>query len=437
MLKFISILCICLNLYSSSLLINPYCVTDEFNSYTVYDNDILFTNIDQLKFDIESDENITLFISYNHNGQNHHLESIDLKKNQQISYPKDNFLNFDEQGYVEIIFATKTKVLKKFNLMYIESKKTSKLITPTYKYGVDPNLVISNDRGIKEKEAYKKLIKSTVIVKTPNELGSGVLFSDNGQIITNYHVVKNESDIEIAFKPQSRYASNPLKNTFLKARLIKFDILKDLALLQLLDTKSSKFYEPIQLSKFDNIQEGSDVFTMGHPQGEYFTFGFGTISAIRENYQWNDHKARYVIQTQSATSKGNSGGPLLGEDYKLIGINSFSNTEGQNLNFAVSIVDIKEFIATKESQNLAIKVDNNFKNYTKLSFKHGLDTKNKPLTTYYLDGNKNGKVDLIAIDVGNNGFYNYLLFDTNEDGIFEKKAYDKDGDGVIERVVNY
>ena len=274
-------------------------------------------------------------------------------------------------------------------------------------------------------------------MKTPNELGSGVLFSDSGQIITNYHVVKNQSDIEIAFKPQSRYASNPLKNTFLKARLIKFDILKDLALLQLLDTKSSKFYEPIQLSKFDNIQEGSDVFTMGHPQGEYFTLGFGTISAIRENYKWNDHKARYVIQTQSATSKGNSGGPLLGEDYKLIGINSFSNTEGQNLNFAVSIVDIKEFIVTKESQNLAIKVDNNFKNYTKLSFKHGLDTKNKPLTIYYLDGNKNGKVDLIAIDVGNNGVYNYLLFDTNEDGIFEKKAYDKDGDCVIERVINY
>lgn len=123
----------------------------------------------------------------------------------------------------------------------------------------------------------------------------------------------------------------------------------------------------------------------------------------------------------------------MGEDYKLIGLNSFSNTQGQNLNFAVSVNDIDEFLSKKTDDVFKIKLDNQYKKYVKLSSKNGVDINNTPLIEYSLDGNQNNIQDLLAIDVGDNGVYNYLLFDEDEDGSFEKKAYDKDGDGVIER----
>lgn len=264
-----------------------------------------------------------------------------------------------------------------------------------------------------------------------------MVISKDGQILTNYHVIKNQDNVNIAFKPNSKYATNPSKNSFLKVKILKVDPLKDLALLQILHSNLAQNLTPIKLASLDDVDVGEDVFTMGHPQKEYFTLGWGTVSSVRQDYSWNTHKANFVIQTQSATSKGNSGGPLLGEDYKLIGINSFSNVQGQNLNFAVSIDDINEFLEKKSNDTFQIKLDNQYKDYVKLSSKNGFDTKNTPFIEYTLDGNNNNIKDLLAIDIGNNGVYNYLLFDENEDGVFEKKAYDKDGDGVIERVVKY
>jgi S1-C subfamily serine protease len=437
MIKFVVFFLLSLDLYANHLNIKLYSVTDNHNSYAIYENDILLTNTDKLKIELTSNKDSKVDIYYKFKDKIDQLGTIKLSKNEISTFPKDDFLNFDEEGEVALIFSENDKELTNFHITYIESKNIPLPIESNEKYGIDPEQIITNDRGIKEKQAYKSLVQSTVVVKTPNELGSGVVVSKKGEILTNYHVIKNQSTVNIAFKPKSEYATNPSQNSFLKAKVVKVDTLKDLALLQILDSQALNELNPIEFSKWGKLSTGDDVFMMGHPQGEYFTLGSGTISAIRQNYKWNDHKANFVIQTQSAASKGNSGGPLLGQDYKLIGINSFSNTAGQNLNFAVSIADINDFLSKKESQNFVIKIDNNYKNYTKLSFKSGNDKNNTPLTQFYLDSNNNGKVDLIAIDVGNNGIYNYLLFDSNEDGSFEKKAYDKDGDGVIERVVNY
>ena len=73
------------------------------------------------------------------------------------------------------------------------------------------------------------------------------------------------------------------------------------------------------------------------------------ISQVRQNYTWHttlNHKVNFIIQTKNSISSGNSGGPLVDENINLVGINTFSNTKGQNLNYAVSIYDIKEFIKT-------------------------------------------------------------------------------------------
>lgn len=411
--------------------------TEDKNSYDVYDGDILFANQDKIQFAFSSEVDTTIQINYVYKNSVNHMKTIELKKDEIVKFPQEDFLNFGQEGDVRFEFkdSNSTQIL---HLKYVKNKpKKITQINENAKYAINFSDIVDNSRGMKEKEAYAHLVKSTVVVETPGEIGSGVVISKDGKILTNYHVIKNQESVNIAFKPKSKYATNPNKNSFLKAKILKVDSLKDLALLQIIDTNAIKDLIPIELASLDDVNIGEDVFTMGHPQKEYFTLGWGTVSSVRQNYSWNTHKANFVIQTQSATSKGNSGGPLLGEDYKLIGLNSFSNTQGQNLNFAVSIDDINEFLLKKENDSFKVKLDSKYKDYTKLSSKSGYDKESMPLTQFELDGNKNNIMDLLAIDVGNNGVYNYLLFDEDEDGSFEKKAYDKDGDGVVERVVVY
>lgn len=412
-------------------------VTDDKNSYDVYDGDILFTNQDKIQFTFSSKKDTTIKINSIYKNSINNMKTIELKKDEIAKFPEEDFINFDQEGDVKFEFkdATTTQIL---HLKYVKNKpKKITQINEDSKYALNINEIIGNSRGVKEKEAYSHLVKSTVVVETPDEIGSGVVISKDGKILTNYHVVKNQESANIAFKPNSKYATNPSKNSFYKAKVAKVDPIKDLALLELLDAQTVKNTIPILFAQHQNIQEGEDIYLMGHPQKEYFTFDYGVVGAIRENYSWNSHKANYVIQTKTSISKGNSGGPLLGEDYKLIGLNSFSNTQGQNLNFAVSIYDINQFLSKKDNRTFSLKIENQYKNYTKLSVKSGFDTQNRPVTAYELDSNRNNIKDLLAIDVGDDGVYNYLLFDSDEDGNYEKKAYDKDGDGIIERVVVY
>ncbi len=104
---------------------------------------------------------------------------------------------------------------------------------------------------------------------------------------------------------------------------------------------------------------GADVHAIGHPQGEAWTYTAGVVSQIRLGYKWlYSDRLRHtadVIQTQTPISGGNSGGPLLSEGGTLIGVNSFADESGQNINFAVGIKDINTFLAS--SFNRMTKVE--------------------------------------------------------------------------------
>ena len=92
-----------------------------------------------------------------------------------------------------------------------------------------------------------------------------------------------------------------------------------------------------------------DVHAIGHPSGEAWTYTTGVISQYRQGYEWKaeddpiKHKAD-IIQTQTPINPGNSGGPLLSDSSSLIGVNSFK-AGGEGLNFAVSVDEVRKFIA--------------------------------------------------------------------------------------------
>jgi S1-C subfamily serine protease len=169
-------------------------------------------------------------------------------------------------------------------------------------------------------------------------------------ILTNWHVVGENKEGGVLFKPRSPW--EPLSEaSVLLVEVVKIDQLTDLALLRL-RTPVPKGINTIELGDPANINVGADVHAIGHPTGETWTYTRGYVSQLRPDYEWVTesgltHKAD-VIQTQTPINPGNSGGPLLDDDGRMIGVNSFF-ASGQGLNFAVSVDEVKLFMVRQKN----------------------------------------------------------------------------------------
>jgi putative serine protease PepD len=176
-------------------------------------------------------------------------------------------------------------------------------------------------------------------VKSPrgDSLGSGFVVSDTGTVVTNYHVIEGGQTVTAQFEDGRECG-------VLGFRLC--DEKRDIAIIQL-DDKGKPFI-PIVLAK-SLPRKGEEVAAFGAPLGLSFTATKGTISNIRAGKEMGMAGTHYV-QTDASISGGNSGGPLVTMGGEVIGMNTFQYRDGQNLNFAVSIVDIREVLAASEKQ---------------------------------------------------------------------------------------
>jgi S1-C subfamily serine protease len=180
---------------------------------------------------------------------------------------------------------------------------------------------------------------------TKTGLGSGSLIGAFGEVLTNFHVVKGYSEVGVVFKPAVE-GKRPTKEDVLTGFVIKYDEIADLALVKVASPPAGASF--LRLGDSSEISVGLDVHAIGHPTGEAWSYTKGIISQYRLGFQWQakgdiKHKAD-VIQTQTPINPGNSGGPLFGESGTLIGVNSFKEA-GEGLNFAVSVDDVKKFLA--------------------------------------------------------------------------------------------
>ena len=142
--------------------------------------------------------------------------------------------------------------------------------------------------------------------------GSGVIISEDGYIVTNNHVVKDASDIEITLNNKKTY----------KAKLIGTDSKMDIALLKI------NADEKLQYSVFadsDNSKIGEWVLAVGNPYNLTSTVTAGIISAKARNLDTNGIQS--FIQTDAAVNPGNSGGALVNTRGELIGINTMISSQ--------------------------------------------------------------------------------------------------------------
>jgi hypothetical protein len=105
---------------------------------------------------------------------------------------------------------------------------------------------------------------------------------------------------------------------------------------------------PLRIGDIQDREVGSSVHAIGHPEGNEWSYTHGVISQIRFGYKWpnenNGPHTATVIQTQTPINPSSSGGPLLDDKAKIIGVNAFIFTNKQGLNFAISVDDIKKFM---------------------------------------------------------------------------------------------
>jgi serine protease Do len=142
-------------------------------------------------------------------------------------------------------------------------------------------------------------------------LGSGVVISPDGYIVTNNHVVENATDIRVT-------TSN---RRVMKAKLIGTDPLTDLAVIKVDATGLAS----VPWGNSADVEPGQTVLAFGNPFGFRFTVTRGIVSAInRANPDSTDpRKPGEFIQTDAAINPGNSGGPLVDARGEVIGINTF------------------------------------------------------------------------------------------------------------------
>ena len=170
----------------------------------------------------------------------------------------------------------------------------------------------------------KRIKPSTVIIFAYDDkgeflqLGSGFFVSQNGDVITNYHVIQRASSAEI------RTAD---KKTYPIAYIVAGDEQNDIIRLSV--NIPSQYVYPLSLSK--TIPEvGERIIVYGSPLGLENTVSDGIVSAIRDIPDYGR-----IIQITAPISPGSSGSPVLNMQGEVIGIASFQMVEGQNLNFAI------------------------------------------------------------------------------------------------------
>jgi S1-C subfamily serine protease len=169
-------------------------------------------------------------------------------------------------------------------------------------------------------------------------LGSGFVIDKSGHVVTNYHVVENASRVEVSFSA----------NDEMPATVVGTDPSTDIAVLRIRGAQN-RALTPLDLGTSSAVNVGDAVVAIGNPFGLERTVTAGIVSALqREITAPNGFAIDQAIQTDAAINHGNSGGPLLNADGRVIGVNAQIETEsGGNvgIGFAIPIDTVKEVVS--------------------------------------------------------------------------------------------
>lgn len=204
------------------------------------------------------------------------------------------------------------------------------------------NTVSADDRKKNKKQQYsasaiaEKAKTSIVTIKVYDKvgnnigLGTGFFVSNNGKIVTNYHVIENAISVKVELENGEKFND---------VYLLSSSQQRDIAVIKI-PVENVTF---IALGDDNKIKQGDQIYVIGNPLGLERTFSDGVVSAKRVA------DGTQFIQITAPISQGSSGGPVLNKSGEAIAIASMIFTKGQNLNLSVPSKYIKPLIDTKET----------------------------------------------------------------------------------------
>src|ERR1035437_114708 len=200
--------------------------------------------------------------------------------------------------------------------------------------------------------------------------GSGFVFSSDGLILTNAHVIENSGRLRVYL----------LDGNDFSGEIIGTDKETDVAIIKIFGTG----YTPIKLGVSGNLKIGQLVIAIGNPLGYQHSVSVGVLSGVGRTMRTpGGQLIDDILQTDAALNPGNSGGPMIDTDGEAIGINTAIIPSAQGLSFSIGIDSAKEIArflisegkVTKAYLGLMtneIEINPRIKNFYRLAAKKGL-----------------------------------------------------------------
>ncbi len=168
--------------------------------------------------------------------------------------------------------------------------------------------------------------------------GSGFILSQDGYILTNFHVIENSSSITVTCYDGTSY----------EAQLVGYDASNDIAVLKV----EAQGLAPVILGDSENMNVGDSVVAIGNPLGELtFSLTAGAVSALDRQVTMSSGSTMNLIQTDCAINSGNSGGALFNLYGEVVGItnakyssSSASEASIDNIGFAIPLNDVRSIV---------------------------------------------------------------------------------------------
>ncbi|MCF2617560.1 trypsin-like peptidase domain-containing protein [Oscillibacter valericigenes] len=215
--------------------------------------------------------------------------------------------------------------------------------------GVKLDVLRDHGEALTAQEVYRQVnpsvVRVMVQVGSKASLGTGVIFTEDGYILTNYHVVEGGSDCYIALDTGASY----------QASYVAGDPVNDLAVLKV----DARGLPAAEFGDSEDLEVGDTVYAIGNPLGYelWGTMTDGIVSAVDRNVTV-DGRTMTLIQTNAALNSGNSGGPLINEYGQVVGLNvikmssSYFSIEGLGFAIPSATMDrvVDDLLASGETQ---------------------------------------------------------------------------------------
>ena len=192
-------------------------------------------------------------------------------------------------------------------------------------------------------ENIKTVGEAVVLVRTPVGLGSGFMIHSEGYLITNDHVIEGSTGLTVVVYRQS--TDGLRKDEYKNIRIVASSALLDLALLKI-EPEDEEVFVTVPLANSNTLTQGQKVFAVGNPMGLERSLSEGIV-ALKSRLL----AGQTYVQTTTALSPGNSGGPLFNLAGEVIGVNSrkVMAQGAEGLSFSIPVNQVKAFIDDQEA----------------------------------------------------------------------------------------